>query len=123
MKIKVLKVEPRKKPEVVEIDDGLSSLQHEVDGYIEVCYPFDDDYACIVLNEEGKLGGYEPNRAILDGNEIVDIVFGTFLVVGMNNDEDTFVSLTDEQVKTYTEMYEKPEMFMMVNGRIKRFTL
>ena len=119
MKIKVVRVASSKKPEVVEIDDSLGSLQHEVDGYIEVCYPF-DDYACIIVNEEGKLGGYEPNRAILDGNEIVDIIFGTFLVVGMNDDEDTFVSLTDEQVKTYTKMYEKPEMFVRFGNKISR---
>ena len=118
MEIKVVRVAPMKKPEVVTIDDGLESLQHEVDGYIEICYPFEDD-VCIVLNEEGKLGGYLPNRAIMDGDTIVDIIFGTFIVCGFD-DEGGLVSLTDEQVETYTDLYARPEMFIS-NGRgIKR---
>lgn len=118
MKIKVVRVAPSKKPEVVEIDDSLESLQHEVDGYIEMCYPFEEEVALIV-NEEGKLGGYQLNRAIIDEGEIVDIVFGTFLVVGLG-DEGDLVSLTDEQVKTYTKLYEKPEMFVRFGNKISR---
>ena len=32
MKIKILKIEPGKKPEIKEIEDGLKSLQDEVQG-------------------------------------------------------------------------------------------
>lgn len=34
MKIKILKIEPGKKPEIKEIEDGLKSLQDEVQGDI-----------------------------------------------------------------------------------------
>lgn len=47
--MKVLKVEPLKAPYVKEIDDSLESLQHEVGGWIETVYPFEDE-AVIVCN-------------------------------------------------------------------------
>lgn len=56
MKIKILKIEPGKKPEIKEIEDGLKSLQDEVQGDIEAVYPFDDNVG-IICNEEGKING------------------------------------------------------------------
>lgn len=47
MKIKILKIEPGKKPEIKEIEDGLKSLQDEVQGDIEAVYPFDDNVGII----------------------------------------------------------------------------
>ena len=37
--MKVLKIEPKKYPEVVEIDSSLESLQKEVGGPIQAVYP------------------------------------------------------------------------------------
>lgn len=45
--MKVLKVEPYQLPEVKDIDPGLASLQHEVEGWIEATYPFEDPVAII----------------------------------------------------------------------------
>ena len=63
--IAVLIVEPGKEPYVKEIDSGLESLQHEVGGYIEAIYPYEDPVA-LVCNEEGKLEGLPLNRALRD---------------------------------------------------------
>ena len=63
--IAVLVVEPGKEPYVKEIDSGLESLQHEVGGYIEAIYPYEDPVA-LVCNEEGKLEGLPLNRALRD---------------------------------------------------------
>jgi len=52
--MKVLKIELKKKPEIIEIEDNLETLQEAVDGYIEAYYPFDDNVA-IICNEEGKM--------------------------------------------------------------------
>ena len=46
--MKVLKIEPNKKPEGEDILEGLESLQQEVDGYIEVVYPFEDPVGLVV---------------------------------------------------------------------------
>ena len=63
--IAVLIVEPGKEPYVKEIDSGQESLQHEVGGYIEAIYPYEDPVA-LVCNEEGKLEGLPLNRALRD---------------------------------------------------------
>lgn len=47
-KMTVLVVEPKKEPYVKTIDPGLESLQHEVGGYIEAVYPFED--AALIVN-------------------------------------------------------------------------
>ena len=114
--MKVLKIEPNKKPEVKDILEGLESLQQEVEGYIEVVYPFEDPVG-LVVNEEGKINGMELNRALRDedGN-LYDIIAGPFLVVGLT--EDDFCSLSDEMLEKYSKLYEKPEIFMNLGGKI-----
>ena len=48
--------------------------------------------------------------------EIYDIMAGTFLVVGLS--EDSFTSLTPEQVQKYTEHFKATEQFINLNGQI-----
>lgn len=90
-KLTVLVVEPGKEPYEKEIEPGLRSLQTEVGGDIAAVYPFDDPVA-LVLNDEGKLIGLDLNRALRDEQgEIYDIVAGTFLVMGLG--EEDFASI------------------------------
>ena len=115
-KLTVLVVEPMKEPYVKEIDPGLHSLQAEVGGDIAASYPFDDP-AGLVLNDEGKLIGLELNRSLRDEHgEIYDIVAGTFLVVGLG--EENFTSLPPEMIQKYTEQFKKPELFANINGQL-----
>ena len=114
--MKVLKVEPYQLPEVKEIDSGLSSLQHEVEGWIEATYPFEDPVA-IICNEEGKLNGMEYNRAIRDENgEVREIIAGPFLVVGL--DEENFASLSEDMVQKYKRMFAQPEVFLQTQSSL-----
>ena len=115
-KMTVLVVEPMKEPYVKEIAPGLHSLQAEVGGDIAATYPFSDPVG-LVCNDEGKLIGLELNRGLRDEHgEIYDIMAGTFLVVGLS--EDSFTSLTPEQVQKYTEHFKQPEQFISLNGQI-----
>ena len=115
-KMKVLVVEPLKKPYLKEIDSGLASLQHEVGGYIQAVYPW-EEMCAIVCDEESKLKGAELNRALRDENgEIYDAVAGTFLIVGLS--EDSFISLTDEQLQQFSEKFAMPETFLRIGGRL-----
>lgn len=115
-KMTVLVVEPMKEPYVKEIAPGLHSLQAEVGGDIATAYPFSDPVG-LVCNDEGKLIGLELNRGLRDEHgEIYDIMAGTFLVVGLS--EDSFTSLTPEQVQKYTEHFKQPEQFISLNGQI-----
>ena len=114
--MKVLKVEPYQLPEVKEIDSGLSSLQHEVEGWIEATYPFEDPVA-IICNEEGKLNGMEYNRAIRDENgEVREIIAGPFLIVGLG--EEDFTSLSEDMVQKYKRMLAQPEVFLQTQSSL-----
>ena len=85
-------------------------------GDIATAYPFSDPVG-LVCNDEGKLIGLELNRGLRDEHgEIYDIMAGTFLVVGLS--EDSFTSLTPEQVQKYTEHFKQPEQFISLNGQI-----
>ena len=115
-RIKVIAVEPGRKPAVKEIESTLKSLQTEVGGYIQVVYPWEDPVG-LVCDEEAKINGKCLNRALRDeGGRIYDIVAGTFLIVGLS-DED-FCSLTDEQIKEFSELFSQPEEFVRINGEI-----
>ena len=115
-KLTVLVVEPMKEPYVKEIDPDLHSLQAEVGGDIGATYPYSDPVA-LVCNDEGKLIGLELNRGLRDENgEIYDIVAGTFLVVGLG--EEDFASLSPDMIQKYTEQFKRPELFASINGQI-----
>lgn len=109
-KITVLVVEPKKKPYVKEVENTLESLQHEVDGYIQAIYPFEEPVA-IVCAECGKLEGLPLNRALCDEDgETYDIIAGTFLVVGLT--EDDFGTLSKELIEQFSEHFKLPEVFL-----------
>lgn len=106
----VLLVEPNKYPEVKEIGTDLESLQQAVGGNIEVTYPFEDNVG-LVVNEEGKINGMPLNRAVRDEDGgVTDIVAGSFLVVGLT--EDSFGSLTQEQIGKFEQEFHQPEAFV-----------
>ena len=95
--ITVLKIEVGEPPEIKEIPNELSGLQHEVGGLIECVYL--DDGSIAVVNEEGKLNGMEPNRRLG-----ADIICGPFFICGDSLDGD-FASLSDEQIQKYSEKF------------------
>ncbi len=115
-KITVLVVEPERRPYTKVIDNTLESLQREVGGYIQAIYPFEDEVA-IICDEEAKLSSKPLNRSLRDDtSEIYDIIAGTFLVVGLT--EDNFGSLSGVQLKKYSRYFEIPELFVRCNGKI-----
>ena len=116
--MRVLVVEPERRPEAREIDGSLHTMQGIVGGLIQPVYPFDDPVA-LVYNDEGKLMNLPANRGLRDKDgQIYDIIFGTFFLCGVPADCDHFTSLTPEQIKTYQEKFYTPEMFWGMDGRI-----
>ena len=116
--MRVLVVEPERRPELREIDGSLESMQEIVGGLIQSVYPFDEPVA-LVCNDEGKLMNLPANRGLRDeAGQIYDIVFGTFFLCGAPNDSDSFTSLTPEQIEQYRKRFYTPEMFWGMNGRI-----
>ena len=112
----ILVVEPGKKPYVKSIPTGLASLQHEVGGYIQAIYPWEDPCA-IICDEEAKLKGKPYNRVLRDEDgDIYDVIAGTFLVVGLS--DDSFASLESKLIRKYSELFLTPEVFICDGDRL-----
>jgi hypothetical protein len=108
-RIQLVICEPGKVARVTTIKNDLISLQKMVGGYIEAVYPYEDPVA-IVCNEEGKNEELEPNRSLQDDNgKIYDIIAGTFLMVGLG--EEDFASLSKELQEKYQKLFAQPEVF------------
>ena len=105
--IKVLKIAPHCKPEIVELVNKLDNLQEAVSegadsvGLIEII-PLTDT-ASLLCNEEGKLIGLEPNRRI--GH---DVICGTFYVVGEDN-KGNLTSLSVKDMDYFKMRFALPE--------------
>ena len=106
--IRILVIEPERRPEVKEIDGSLKTMQSIVGGYIQAIYPFDDSVA-LVANDDGKLLNLPANRGLRDKNgQIYDILCGTFFLCGAPADSDHFTSLTPEQIERYQKRFHTP---------------
>ena len=118
-KISVLLVEPNKYPKMIEIDDTLEVMQTVVGGDIEEYMPFEDEVA-IICNEEGKITGMAPNRAVYEENsrEMLDIICGKFFIAYAPFDAEKFQSLPPDLAEKYREKFKFPERFMRVNNEI-----
>nr|WP_235255036.1 DUF5688 family protein [Fournierella massiliensis] len=119
--ITVLMVNPGERPYEMQVGTELEDLQAVVGGSIEVAYPFDDNVG-LIMNEEGKLEGLPLNRALRDDQgEVYDIVAGPFMVVGLT--EDSFGSLTKEQLSKFSDMFQQPEGFIKMGKSIMAFPI
>ena len=114
--MKVIMVEPGYEARRVNIEDSLENLQAIVGGYIQALYPWDDPVAVLVDED-----GYLPNRVLFDeDDETYDLLVGTFLIVGLT--EDDFGSLSDELAEKYLEKFRYPERFLRLpDGHVLMF--
>ena len=116
--MQVVIVEPRKKPMVQNIDDGLEAMQKIVGGTIQATYPFEEPIA-LICNDEGKFLNLPLNRAMRDSTGYVyDIVTGTFFLCAAPADNDSFASLTEEQIQTCLKRFAVPEQFIQVRDNV-----
>lgn len=115
-KMKVLVVEPLKRPQVQEFSGSLNSMQDIVGGRVHATHPFEDSVNVITM-DMGKLIEQPMNRVLRDKDgKIDDVICGAFIICGVS-DED-FISLTDEQIARYTQLFYVPEVFLHIGGRI-----
>lgn len=90
-----------------EIENTLESLQEIVGGWIEIPFlsrRFADEGIDVIINEEGKLIGLEPQIAVLQRGtfELVDLVAGNCIFASHDEYGDT-IGLTDKQIKVIKE--------------------
>ena len=109
--IRVVYCEPGKYARVIEIGSELADLQSAVGGYIETFYGLDDPGCCAVCNEEGKINGMQPCRAMYgEDGKMLDVIFGPFFICDCRGEE--FASLSDAQIEKFMEQFERPELLM-----------
>lgn len=99
--IRALYVEPGKSPIVVDVQNELRSLQHAVQGLIELVSL--DRETLLICNEEGKLHGMQGNRRLENGT----VIAGPFLIVRDGGSD--FASLTDQQTEYYMSKFREPQ--------------
>lgn len=108
----VLIVKPGEEPYPTEIGSGLSAMQKVVGGPIEAVYPF-EEHVALVCHEEGKLSGLPLNRALRcpDTGLVYDAIAGTFFLCAAPPDSENFTSLSQKQIRYYTDRFRNPEFF------------
>ena len=113
-KLRALLVKENELPVEVEIPNNLNSLQKQVGGYIEYFYMPEIEDAVIICNEEGKYNGMGPNREV--GR---DIIFGRILIVGDDANIGDNISLTDEQITKFKDMFNEKSIEMTYEKIVK----
>lgn len=86
------------------IENSLESKQKYVDGLIQVVSL--DSNIDIICNDEGKLQGLKPNRAFMNGEDILDVFVGNILAC-RHDSEGNFTSIKEEDIPAI-EKYLKP---------------
>lgn len=116
--MKVVIVEPSQAPYPKEIENDLKPMQSIVGDPIQTLYPFQEAVA-LVCHDEGKLNGLPLNRALrTEDGQLYDIISGTFFLCAAPPDSEQFESLTPEQIQHYLQLYQTPELFLHIDGKI-----
>ena len=106
----ILIVEPGHRPRPAEIDGTAESMEEVVGGRIQAMYPTED--IALVFNNDPNVPLPPQNRGVRN-----DIIRGTFFLCGAPENGNRFISLTDGQLRHYTETFAFPEIFLNLGGR------
>ena len=108
--MKVLIVEPGHEPKPAEIDGTVESMREIVGGKFQAMYPTED--IALVFNNDPDVPLPPKNRGVRN-----DIIRGAFFLCGAPEDGNYFVSLKDEQLRHYMDVFALPEVFLNLGGR------
>ena len=108
--MKILIVEPGRRPRSAEIDGTVEAMREVVGDKFQAMYPVED--VALVFNSDPNVPLPPQNRGVRN-----DIVRGTFFLCGAPEDGNYFVSLTDEQIRHYMKTFALPEVFLDLGGR------
>ena len=113
-KTRIIIARPGEDAFVTEITPDANILKKLVGGHISESHPLGPDVA-ILCDCEGKQHNRLPNRyltgkhakALIDKGWNVDIYAGSIVIIGSN--KEGFLSLTDEQITFYLDVYGEPQ--------------
>ena len=95
--IDILLKQPNKRPRRITIENSISNMEKLVEGDIEVIEHKD---VFLILNSSGKYLGLEPNFEYEN-----DLICGSFLIVGDDEINGDFNSLTTKQFRKYRKEF------------------
>ncbi len=108
--MKILVVEPGRKPRPAEIDGTIESMREIVGGRIQAMYPSED--IALVFSSDLNVPRLPQNRGVRQ-----EIVRGTFFLCGAPEDGNYFTSMTEDQLRHYMKVFALPEVFLDLGGR------
>ena len=124
--IKVLYVQPKKKPEVRHIENTDKAIKELVDGDVEERRYFRGRTIFFVNGTAELVGGENegspPNRAVMNSAGKWEIIHCSFLICGKRKGRR--VSLTTRQIRRFSKMFSTPKIFYpFSNGKIYAFPI
>lgn len=120
-KIDALIIEPQKYPRKVKIDHSPADLRRIVEGEVQ-SLKLPRTKIAIIVNKTAKREGLTWNRALCGSDgKVLEVVAGTMLLVGWNQDSDKYCSLSEEQLVLFEDRFHQPESFYILNGTLLVF--
>ena len=122
--IKVILCEPGKLARVAEIRTDLNSLQGVVKGRIEEFGLSPKEHIAIICNDEGKLNGMSPNRAVYNGPENIELPYTEMVKKfreAERNGEGHLQGCIVFTQDSFTEPYSKEARTYVVSSNNKAF--
>lgn len=127
-KIKVVYCKPNERAQIIETSNDYASLCDLLGYDISTTMELITNKIVIVYNDEGKLDGSKPNRAIFQEDKLtdfktkhkhqfIDFIAGSFIICGLNEDGE-LISLSEKQLSQYLKLFLYPEEISMVETGI-----
>ena len=106
MEFVALHIPPHEHPKPITLNDDLDSLQAAVGGLIEYSgvVNFEGTQYAMLLNEEGKMLGLEPNRRV----GASDVIVGDCYIVALD-EEGNHTDMDPVMLDLFTTLYYYPD--------------
>lgn len=109
---------PNEDPVLIQIREGLKTLQDIVGGYIEIPYisrELDSNGIDMIINEEGKLNQLEANILVEHEGELIDMIVGN-AIFASHDEEGNTIGLSLKQIDFLYE-YLLGKIYIARNGK------
>lgn len=122
--------------EEIEIN-GYADLRNAVGGTLDICSWIFDEEPEIYMNDEGKINGSLPNRAVYatandvgkismwDGHviqegELLEILYGDMVAIGLDPETGEDREITEEEIARVRERFDAPGMIESGEAEVSR---
>lgn len=128
--MQALLIEAHKLPKLIDTDKSLANYRKLLDCDLIDMPQFGDNYndnrVSFIVDDEGKLNHKEFNRGIVCNSddyygvkkgELLDVICGSFLIVGYNPKTGSDCSLTESQIAKFEKIFHDPQILIKMNDQ------